>query len=268
VRLGFAIATSVDADILIVDEVLAVGDLAFQRKCFDRMEEIIKRRGKTVLLVSHSIRQVERICPRVILLDRGSVTADGPGGDVCDAFFKQSNAKIYAVNQESKTSLVRSSGESRLVDIEIVDDAGHPADTIASGDPLRVRVTFDLTRPLQQPELVVGTHTTDFVYLTGSSTAIFTDRPDLGVGRHQVQLTLRSFPLTAGVYCLRFVILDRARRVVFAGDNLRSFMVSPRASEAREEGLRILNLPAHWQVNGRELDGYDVAQGRLVARVV
>ena len=57
VKLGFSIATSLDADILIVDEVLAVGDLAFQRKCFDRMEDMIKRQGKTVLLVSHNIRQ-------------------------------------------------------------------------------------------------------------------------------------------------------------------------------------------------------------------
>src|ERR1043166_2043748 len=72
VRLGFSIATSVDADILIVDEVLAVGDLAFQRKCFDRMEKIIKRQKKTVLLVSHNVRQVERLCSRVILLDRGT----------------------------------------------------------------------------------------------------------------------------------------------------------------------------------------------------
>ena len=71
VRLGFSIATSVDADILIVDEVLAVGDLSFQRKCFDRMDEIIKHKGKTVLLVSHNIRQVERICSRTILLDHG-----------------------------------------------------------------------------------------------------------------------------------------------------------------------------------------------------
>jgi len=77
VRLGFSIATSMDASILIVDEVLAVGDLAFQRKCFDRMEDMIKRQGKTVILVSHNVRQVERLCSRVILLDRGVVINDG-----------------------------------------------------------------------------------------------------------------------------------------------------------------------------------------------
>src|SRR5207248_7498797 len=93
-RLGFSIATSVDADILIVDEVLAVGDLAFQRKCFDRMEDMIKRQGKTVLLVSHNMRQIERLCTRVILIDHGRVVADGLPGEVCDLVYERSDAKI------------------------------------------------------------------------------------------------------------------------------------------------------------------------------
>src|SRR3569832_1521003 len=77
VRLGFSIATSVAADILIVDEVLAVGDLAFQSKCFDRMEDLIRKHRKTVLLVSHNFRQIQRLCHRVIMLDHGALRADG-----------------------------------------------------------------------------------------------------------------------------------------------------------------------------------------------
>src|SRR5438045_7782109 len=94
VRLGFSIATCVDADILIVDEVLAVGDLAFQRKCFDRMEDMIKRQGKTVLLVSHNMRQVERLCSRVILLDHGKILADGKPKEICDLFYERSDVRI------------------------------------------------------------------------------------------------------------------------------------------------------------------------------
>lgn len=73
VKLAFAVATSIESEILIVDEVLAVGDLAFQRKCFDRMEDLIRRQGRTVLLVSHNLRHVERICSRVVLLDKGCI---------------------------------------------------------------------------------------------------------------------------------------------------------------------------------------------------
>jgi hypothetical protein len=253
VRLGFAIATSVNAEILIVDEVLAVGDLAFQRKCFDRMEELIKKQGRTVLLVSHAIRQVERLCSRAILLEHGKALADGKPSDVCDTFFQRSNDKIYRSLTAKKSSLIRSSGEAEILDIEILSPAGAVCDQIESGSALRVRIAFDLKRRLEKPELVIGTHTTDFVYLSGSSTAAISDRPDLEAGSHVIELTLPSYPLTAGVYSIRFVILDRSRRVVFAGDNLRNFQVMPKASEAREEGLRILDLPCQWALNGRRL---------------
>jgi hypothetical protein len=179
--------------------------------------------------------------------------SDGRAAEVCDRFFKQGNEKIHQFTHRSTSGVIRTSGEAEVMDVETLDATGRPTDEITSGQPLRVRVNFELQRPLAQPEIIVGTHTTDFVYLTGSSTAIFDNRPSLEAGHHEVELTLSSFPLTAGVYCIRFVILDRSRRVVFAGDNLRSFIVSPRASEAREEGLRMLNIPAAWVMDGHEL---------------
>src|SRR5690606_6710600 len=159
------------------------------RKCFDRMEDLIRRRGKTVLLVSHNIRQVERMCPRVMLLDHGTVVLDGPGAGVCDKFFKQSNSKIYRTANKSTSSVIRTSGEAKVLDVMIVDMHGRPTDEIAPGAPLRVRIAFELVQPLVQPELIIGTHTTDFVYLTGSSTAVLDDRPSLDAGRHEIELT-------------------------------------------------------------------------------
>lgn len=94
VKLAFSVATSVESEILIVDEVLAVGDLAFQRKCFDRMEELINQQGRTVLIVSHNIRQIERLCRRTLLLDHGKLNADGTPSVVCDEFYALSNAAI------------------------------------------------------------------------------------------------------------------------------------------------------------------------------
>ena len=75
---------------------LAVGDMAFQRKCFDRMERLIKGMGKTVLLVSHNIRQVERISTRAMLLSGGRIAAMGDTEQVCNLFFEQSDEKILA----------------------------------------------------------------------------------------------------------------------------------------------------------------------------
>ena len=179
VRLGFAIATSIESDILIVDEVLAVGDLAFQRKCFDRTEELIRREGRTVLLVSHNLRQVERLCRRVILLDHGRMVADGPANEVCDIFYHHSNRKVYAQAQTFSEAKGRvfTSGEVELISIDILDPDGNPTDEISSGGKLTARVRFKLNRPMTRPEFHVGTHTTDFVYLTGHSTASLDHRP-------------------------------------------------------------------------------------------
>lgn len=87
-RLGFSIATSVIPDILIVDEVLGVGDYKFQKKCHDRMQKIISS-GATVLFVSHSINQVKEICKRAIWVDSGKIVMDGPVEEVCDCYMKK-----------------------------------------------------------------------------------------------------------------------------------------------------------------------------------
>lgn len=87
-RLGFSIATSVIPDVLIVDEVLGVGDHKFQKKCYGRMQNIIAS-GATVLFVSHSIEQVKEICNRAIWIENGKIVMDGPVGEVCDCYMRK-----------------------------------------------------------------------------------------------------------------------------------------------------------------------------------
>ena len=84
-RLGFSIATHVQADILVVDEVLAVGDYNFQQKCYKTMDRMLKE-GRTLLFVSHEIKQVKKLCERAIWLNKGHVVADGPAKEVCNAY--------------------------------------------------------------------------------------------------------------------------------------------------------------------------------------
>src|SRR6266567_7961045 len=182
VRLGFSLATCVDADILIVDEVLAVGDLAFQRKCFDRMEDMIKRQGKTVLLVSHNLRQVERLASRVILLDHGAVVSDGNATDVCNVFVDRSNQKIQA-NQKISQAKVSISDEVEFGAIEVVDEKGARTDSVEFLQPMRVRLTFTARMPLREITFYIGLHTTDFVYLTAHNTAYEPVDFDEGVHR-------------------------------------------------------------------------------------
>ncbi|AHF03866.1 teichoic acid ABC transporter ATPase [Marichromatium purpuratum 984] len=257
VKLAFAVATSIDSEILIVDEVLAVGDLAFQRKCFDRMEDLIRRRGKTVLLVSHNIRQVSRICSRVMLFERGRVLMDDAPQPVVDLYYQKSNEKVLADHSEAilKHARIDTSGEAEVLSVTLLDDQDGPTDAVESGGPLKVRVRFKLHVALEQPEIVIGTHTTDFVYLDSGSTAGIAERPDLAAGEHEVEYRIDTYPLAPGTYNIRFALLDRNRRMVYIGEALKVFMVKSQGNEANEASARMLSLPASWVLDGRAYAG-------------
>lgn len=246
VKLGFAIATSLDAEILIIDEVLAVGDLAFQRKCFDRMEELIKRQGKTVLLVSHNLRQVARMCSRAILLDHGRIVQDGDPDVVCNTFYDYNNCKILAQHRKEIQNRILENDLLRLEKIEILDRNGNLTDRIQSGDPLTVRIVLEVKHRLKKPEIVIGTHTTDFVYLTANSTDVVAEWPDFETGKHEITCTIPAFPLKAGSYFVRIAVFNNLRGNLFSEESLAPFSVMT-TDESKQPPLRLLNLECEWK---------------------
>ncbi|MFZ5593834.1 MAG: ABC transporter ATP-binding protein [Pseudomonadota bacterium] len=228
VRLGFAIATSIDADILIVDEVLAVGDLAFQRKCFDRMEEMIKRQGKTVLLVSHNIRQVERLCSRVLLLDHGRIDFAGEPRTVCDRFYTKNDA-IIADNSKSLSSIARNTyqtGEIELVSATILDSTGHPITRIPYKADITIVMRFKITNTLRTPTFGAGIHTTDFLYLTTHNSEQQVTLEFVDKGECEIHCHIRTLPLLPGPYSWRIGVTEGdAARTVFYAENVLHFQI-------------------------------------------
>jgi ABC-type polysaccharide/polyol phosphate transport system ATPase subunit len=93
-RLAFAVATEVDPDILVMDEVLAVGDIEFQTKCFDRLRSF-RESGKTILIVTHSMTQVAEICSRAVFMQRGRILADGMPDEVVDKYYRSASAGVH-----------------------------------------------------------------------------------------------------------------------------------------------------------------------------
>jgi lipopolysaccharide transport system ATP-binding protein len=223
VKLAFSVATSIDSEILIVDEVLAVGDLAFQRKCFDRMEDLIRRRGKTVLIVSHNIRQLERLCTRIIMLEHGRLTQDGDPTHISNLYFDYSNKKIKAINKNPLVGKTRPSDELTLGTMQVIDKAGIPMDHVRCLDPLIARIQFTTHKPLKRICFLIGVHTTDFVYLTANNNV--EDPSDLEPGSHTVELRIESLALLPGVYSMRAWIGTPEGRESFYGENLCSFQV-------------------------------------------
>lgn len=258
VRLAFSIATSVEASILIVDEVLAVGDLAFQRKCFDRMEDLIKRQGRTVLLVSHNIRQVERICNRVILMDHGKILADGDPKEACELFYARSNSKVAEnLAQAERTGRnVLKSGEIELESIHLLDQDNNVTDKVVMGGAVTIRGIFNSQRAVEKSEIVYGFHTTDFVYIASMGTAHIVERPDLVSGRNIIDCHMSNLPLVPGVYCIRASVIDKFRRPMFSAEMLATFTVTAGTEiVSKMPAWGVIYIPAQWEfcfTNGSE----------------
>jgi lipopolysaccharide transport system ATP-binding protein len=272
VRLGFSIATSVDADILIIDEVLAVGDLAFQRKCFDRMEEMIRRMGKTVLLVSHNIRQVERLCARVLLIDHGRIVTDGNPKIVCNQFYARSDEKIREQTHRqaaSRTGSYLSSGDVELIDVKLLDESGRATDKVAYGTNVIVSVRYRVHGELSSPNFGIGIHTTDCLYLATHNSGEQPGGPKaLASGMYRIDYAIKSLPFLPGMYSLRLGIhVGDLSSPIFYAENVAQFQVeaaSVTRAEASHAGFVALN--GFWNIVPEETHSQgDAAREKTVA---
>jgi lipopolysaccharide transport system ATP-binding protein len=260
VKLGFAVATSIESEILIVDEVLAVGDLAFQRKCFDRMEDLIKRQGRTVLLVSHNIRQVERLCTRVLLLEHGKVINDGAPTDTCNLFYEISDKRIHETKLSAAAGSGRTatSGNAEVESVVMFDEHGNAVNEIGYLDDVEIRVGYRVLVDLPDPIFGIGVHTTDFLYLATSQSIGSLPTETLLPGHYVLSYKIRRFPFLPGVYSLRLgVALGGSFQPVLYSENALSFQVLGKdINRAVQTGYRegFVALDGDWELSARDLD--------------
>lgn len=149
-RLAFAIAAHVEPEIMLVDEVLSVGDLRFREKCVGKMSEL-GREGRTVVFISHDLGSVNQVCRRAIWLEHGEIRADGPSGDVIDQYVRSSAGS--AAQDEFEVS---ADGPVQLVSAAIVDDEGQVADTPRRDEPLTISVRFLLRERIPRIDVALS----------------------------------------------------------------------------------------------------------------
>jgi len=175
VRLGFSIAVTVDPEILIVDEIIAVGDEEFQRKCFDYMFEL-RKRGTTIVMVTHSMALVESMCDQAAWLENGQLKAMGDSRDVVRRYLDNVNDREVAAAPEPAVEIPEvaevsehprlGSGEVRIVGLEYLSDTGSPAPVLLCGDSATFRIRYSATEPLRDVVFGLG-----FLHETGVTVA-------------------------------------------------------------------------------------------------
>lgn len=255
VKLAFSVATSIESEILIIDEVLAVGDLAFQQKCIERMEKLIKSDDRTVIIVGHNIRQLQRICTRVMLMDHGRITNDGNPSDVCGIFFREAQERTFTRhgNHEGEIEAQQGTDIVRVLKVETLDDEHKPQNGTGMHDPLTIRVTFACTKKLVRPEIVVGLHTSDFVHVLAVGNALSESRPDFEPGIHQATCRIADIPVRPFSYGLRLTILDQYRVLLWYAENIQPVLITPgRHDITKIPEVGLVDMPGKWSFSTLE----------------
>ena len=250
VRLAFATVIHADSDIMVVDEALAVGDEMFQRKCFERLEEIFSQRKMVLFFVSHNIRQVERICSRVFLLDHGKIRLAGQSGEVCNAYHNDILRDTQA-QQESASGQYHctGSGELSVVSISMSRPAGAEGTAVLTMHaPAKVTICFRCQAYLKALEIIVGFHTADSVYVASASSAVLGESRDFAAGEHRIECLVPDMMLVPGVYHVRLAFLDAYRRSIWDGHKLHTFRVvpDPDTNVMRMPQLSLVDMPFEW----------------------
>ncbi len=204
VRLGFAVAVNVDPDILVVDEVLAVGDENFQRKCNEKFADF-RRSGRTIVLVSHGLPVVRAMCDRAAWLSHGEVVAIGDPGHVIDKYA----GTAHDDREAGETQGTRwGSGEVRITKIELLDQKGQHASRCHTGDAVTIRLNYNAHRPTPRPVFGVSIERIDGVHITNPTTRDTGLIPDQILGDGFVDISFDPLLLLAGSYDLTVGISD------------------------------------------------------------
>jgi lipopolysaccharide transport system ATP-binding protein len=154
VRLGFAVAAHLDPDILVVDEVLAVGDAAFQKKAISKMQEVSTGEGRTVLFVSHNMASIEKLCPNAILLENGAIKHKGPSRETIDMYLDQNDNEDY----EAYAEITGPEAKHRVLKaVRLLNDKDQQSGLFRVGDKIIFELCLDSGEiPLYSPRMVVS----------------------------------------------------------------------------------------------------------------
>lgn len=239
-RLAFSVAIHVDPELLLIDEILAVGDVAFQRKCLERFVEF-RNEGRTLIVVTHDTGSVRHFCDRAIWLDHGNIAADGPPATIIDQYTES----MLSGTLDAETGGVRrGDGPIRVTSVEMV---GVDGGAVHTGDDVVVRLRWQSDEPVRQPVFIVTLATDAGIEVTAPANVDAGVVLDEAHGEGVAEVCFPRFDLLPGSYVVHTEVTGPSRTLVY--DHLQDahrFEVSA-GSSAETEGL--VTLRPTWTFN-------------------
>lgn len=266
-RLAFAVAIHVDPEILIIDEVLAVGDGAFQRKCMDHIGTM-KREGVTIIMVSHDLDTVARLCNQVAWLDHGRVHRIGDGRSVINEYVAYINEQqqlelerqrqrleeqaneisqhTVGAQEETVNQAISLKQEGELLRVETLTPQGRATPIVESGDDLIIRIHYRANVSIERPAFGIAIHRDDGLHITGPNTYMAGYRIDEIDGPGYIDYIMEKVPLLSGRYYISASMYDEEHTYRYDYvHQIHSFVVQPRTVW---DQLGVVRLPARWQL--------------------
>ena len=265
VRLGFSIAVTVDPEILIVDEIIAVGDEEFQRKCFDHLFDL-RKKGTTIVLVSHSLGLVGDLCDGAVWLDKGRMRTLGKARDVIDDYLGAVNAKEAAQDARDGAEVDEGarpgarprlgSGEIRVTGIEFLDGAGVPGPSMTTGEPCTVRLHFHAEREVPAATFGLGFVHESGVTVAGPNSMQTGSQFRVPQGDGHVDFRSEAVPLQPGTFSVTTAVVDHGHTYDYLD---RRYDLRVRSNTASSEG-GLTRWVGAWAVSA---DGMDATTSGL-----
>lgn len=232
VRLAFAIAAHVEADLLLVDEVLSVGDAAFQARCLAKMREL-HAAGTTIVLISHDTWTVQRFCRRALLLSGGHLVADGDAEAVVERYQEQIRAADHAPAAPQPDT---PADEPAIVRVELLAEDGAPARELAFNGRIVVRAHYHAPRPIEAPLLVLRVRRSDGLVCCALNSRDAASTP-LAAGAGTIHARLGPLPLVPDFYRVELLVVDRELPLLHAAGSSELFRVAGAIANARDAGV-------------------------------
>ncbi len=253
VRLGFAIAAAMQPDVLLIDEVLAVGDQQFRMKCITRIAELI-REGVAVIFVSHSMIDIQRICTRVIVMGGGKIHLDG---DPTKGIASYQSLALQRHAQTSEQAAPTKSGvtliSTKLDDTPYASDK--PDHELETGDDLTISLTLAVHEPIPQARVRLYLESTTGEILTALTSYNPQAESDLAIGQHTINFHIRSLPLLVGAYGIGLSVHGGAYGIFLPQTRIAALIITgPEVKDSGRTVSGIFKLEAECEVNGQRIE--------------
>jgi ABC-type polysaccharide/polyol phosphate transport system ATPase subunit len=258
-RLGFSIAIHLQPELLLVDEILAVGDRAFQLRCLDRVQEL-KRQGVTIILVSHDLAQVRDMCDRAIWVEEGQVQAEGPVEPVLSEYMAHAldpkrqvaqstrRGDLHGGRQSKDDSHWRwGSGEASITQVQFLDSAGQAQSSFETGAPLIVRICFAAHERIEKPQFGLALHHVGGFHISGPNTVFGGFDIDAIEGSGYIDYVIDSLPLLEGTYLVSASLADREDLGMYDYHH-QAYTLHVHRGDAVKERYGSILIPATWRM--------------------